>query len=187
MPGPGRGSRRTPGGVGSTRPVRGSLPGAWTHQITAALRGGRRRIMTPTRFGPVDLVAIGLEGDAIPGTVQEAVSRIAASGSVTLLDVALVHRDAGGSSRIVEAEELATDEPLASLPLAAAGLIGDEDLDAIAQATPPGSSALVVLLENTWARELVGAAESEQAFLIAAERIPAEVVNEIAELANAGA
>lgn len=142
--------------------------------------------MTPTRFGPVDLVAIGLEGAAIPATVQEAVTRIAATGSVTLLDVAVVHRDGDGSTRIVEAEELEAGQPLAALPLAAAGLIGEEDLDAIALATPPGSSALVVLLENTWARDLVGAAERERAFVIAAERIPAEVVNQIAELAQAG-
>jgi len=141
--------------------------------------------MATERFGAVDLVAIGVPGNGVPPGFAAALEQVAASGSVTLLDLAVVHRHEDGSSTLLDAHELAPEDPLTTLPLAAAGLVGDEDLEQIADATPPGCAALVVLLENTWARELVRVGEEQDAFVVTAERIPAEVVNQIVELAVA--
>jgi hypothetical protein len=141
--------------------------------------------MATERFGAVDLVAIGVPGEGVPVGFATALAHVADSGSVTLLDLAVVHRHEDGSSTLLEAHELGPEDPLTMLPLAAAGLVGDKDLDQIADATPTGCATLVVLLENTWARDLVRMGEEHDAFVVASERIPAEVVNQIVELAVA--
>jgi hypothetical protein len=62
----------------------------------------------------------------------------------------------------------------------ASGLVGDEDLAAIADTIEPGTSALVVLLEHTWARAVTAAIRDAGAVLVGAERLSAEVMNDVA-------
>ena len=48
----------------------------------------------------------------------------------------------------------------------------------------PGTSVLVALFENTWARAIAAAVNDSGAEVISAQRFPADVVNEVAELAG---
>ena len=46
---------------------------------------------------------------------------------------------------------------------------------------------LVFLFENTWARSIAAAVRDTGAVVISAQRFPADVVNEVAELAGVSA
>jgi hypothetical protein len=105
---------------------------------------------------------------------------VAASGAVTLLDLAVVRRNEEGGLVILEAQDLGDEVDLVAVELPATGLTGDEDLREIAAEIDPGTSVLVLAIEHTWSRQLVSAAVAADADVILHERVPAAAVNEIA-------
>ena len=135
-------------------------------------------------FGPGELIVIAFPHEQVPDAVLSAVSDVLADGVVTLLDLALVRRTADGGLEIIDVEALTGAEAEVTFTeVSAQGLIGDEDLAAIAESVEPGSSALVVLLEHTWARAVTAAIRDAGAVLVGAERFSADVMNEVGALA----
>jgi len=61
-----------------------------------------------------------------------------------------------------------------------------DDIVEVAGDLTPGTSCLLVLMENTWARKITKAVLDAGATVVAVERFPAEVVNEVAALAADG-
>ena len=141
----------------------------------------------PSMFGPVELVALAFDAPRIPPAVTRAVLEVAASGAVTLLDLAVVRRGDDGELAILEAQDLGDEVDLVAVDLPASGLTGDEDLREIAAAVDPGTSVLVLAIEHTWSRQLVSAAVEADADVILHERVPAATVNDIAALAETAA
>jgi uncharacterized membrane protein len=142
--------------------------------------------MATSAFGPVELVAIGFPQAKVPVPVQTAIARAIASEVVRLLDLVVLRRSTDGELIVVEVEDLGDEIEITGLDLPGSGLTGDDDIASIGEGIPPGTSAVVLVVEHSWARELVGAARDAGAVVLASERIPAEVVNEVADLASAG-
>jgi uncharacterized membrane protein len=137
-------------------------------------------------FGPGELIVIAFPQEQIPETVLSAVGDVLAEGVVTLLDMALVRRTSDDGVEIVDVASLpgpGAELDVTVTEVSAPGLVGDEDLAAIADTVEPGTSALVVLLEHTWARAVTAAIRDAGAVLIGAERFSAEVMNEVGALA----
>jgi uncharacterized membrane protein len=139
--------------------------------------------MATSTFGPVEIVAIAFPADRIPADVQTSVLDVLAAGTVTLLDLAVVRRSEDGSVELLEVTDLGDELEITDVELTGAGLAGEEDLDEVAAGLAPGTSALVLVVEHTWARGVVGAARDAGGVVLLSERIPAEVVNEVADLA----
>lgn len=99
-----------------------------------------------------------------------------------VLDFVVVNKDDTGDIEIVEVELDALGGLV--LDFAVPGLTGEEDIVLLAEALTPGGSAAIIALELVWARELGARLAAEGSEVIAVERIPAPVVNEIAALAN---
>ena len=137
-----------------------------------------------TTFGPADLYVVAFPEDHIPARVRESLLATLESGVITLLDLTVVRRHEDGSLDILEVDVLGDEIDLTEIELTGSGLVGQDDLDALTSELPPGTSALVVLLENTWARSITAAVREAGAEVLAVERFPAEVVNEVAELAG---
>jgi len=137
-----------------------------------------------TTFGPADLYVVAFPEDHIPAPVKESLLATIASGAITLLDLTMVRRLEDGTIDILEVDVLGDEIELTEIELPGAGLVGEEDIDELTRELPPGSSALVVLLENTWARAVTAAVRDAGATVLAVDRIPADVVNEVAELAS---
>lgn len=142
--------------------------------------------MTVDSYGPADLYVVAFPDDHVPGAVRQALLDTLASGVITLLDLTVIKKSADGAVQVIEIENLGDEFDLTVIDATSTGLIGDEDIDGIAAELEPGTSALAILLENTWARQLAGALIGSDAVIVAAERIPASVVNEVAELAGLG-
>ena len=139
--------------------------------------------MATSTFGPVEIVAVAFPSDHIPAGVQASVLEVLAEGTVTLLDLAVVRRSDAGDVEVVEVTDLGDELEITDVELTGAGLAGEEDLDAVAAGLAPGTSALVLVVEHTWARGVIAATSAADGVVLLSERIPAEVVNEVADLA----
>ncbi|MFD4991089.1 DUF6325 family protein [Cellulosimicrobium cellulans] len=139
--------------------------------------------MATSTFGPVEIVAIAFPTERIPHGVQASVLEVLAEGTVTLLDLAVVRRSEDGDVEVVEVTDLGDELEITDVELTGAGLAGEEDLDEVAAGLAPGTSALVLVVEHTWARGVIAATSAADGVVLLSERIPAEVVNEVADLA----
>ena len=140
--------------------------------------------MPSTTFGPVEFVAIAFPEERVPDAVKVAIVELLGSDVVSLLDLTVVRKGVNGEVDVVEVEDLGDELDITETQLGSSGLAGQEDIDDVAANLEPGTSALVLIVEHTWARQFVRAVRGAGAAVIAQERIPAEVVNEIVELAE---
>jgi uncharacterized membrane protein len=136
--------------------------------------------------GAVEIAVIEFPGSQFKGEIVPALAEIVESGIVTIIDLVFVTKGEDGT--VVGAELADLDEETAGafdeLDGEVRGLLSDEDLQSAGEALSPGSSALLVVWENTWARRLVGAIRNAGGRLVAHDRLDAETVN--AALAASG-
>lgn len=93
-----------------------------------------------------------------------------------MLDVTLVAKGTDGSFAMVDFEALADDQlgGINVLAGARSGLLDDDDLAEAVNALRPGTTAAVIVYENTWAVPFVTAAQHVGAQFVASGRIPAD-------------
>jgi hypothetical protein len=137
--------------------------------------------MAADTFGPVELFVIHFPQARVPESFRSSVLGVLAGGAVTLLDLTVLHHTDQGLE-VLELETVGDEVDLTAVELPAQGLIGNEDLEALADGLEVGTTALVLAIEHTWAREVVAAVRDSGATVIATERIPADVVNEVVAL-----
>ncbi len=130
-----------------------------------------------TQFGPVEVVVVAFPGSNFSGGIAPALAKVVDNGSINIVDLAFITKDNDENINIVELSE--TEGPLALLAETLEevfDLLNDEDLDAIGQGLPPGSSAAAIVIEHKWARELAGAVMDSDGQVVLNERIPRDVV-----------
>lgn len=135
-------------------------------------------------YGPADLYVVEFPRGVAPASVTATLRDATGAGVITLMDVALVKIDQAGNREISELDAFAEEFGLTGARPAAPGMIGTEDVELLTEDLAPGEVALVVLVENTWARRIVQAVNDVGARVRPVHRFTAEVVNEVAELAE---
>ncbi len=95
-------------------------------------------------------------------------------GIIRILDLVFVTRDDDGSVRGMEIADFDADGELdlAVFEGVSSGLLGEDDLADAATVIEPGSSAGVLVYENTWAAPLASALRRGGAQMVASGRIP---------------
>ena len=139
--------------------------------------------MAADTFGPVELFVIRFPQERVPQSFRSSVLNVIAGGAVTLLDLTVIHRTDRGLETL-EVDTVGDEVDLTAVELPAQGLVGDEDLEALCDGMEVGTTALVLAIEHTWAREVVAAVQDSGAEVVATERIPADVVNDVVALAQ---
>lgn len=137
-------------------------------------------------IGPVDVAVVLFEGNRFNGDVAPAIAELEANGTVRIVDLTFVMKAADGTVTGVEAadSELADRFPdVSGEPL---DLLSEEDLAKVADQLPPGTSALVVVWENTWAARLGGAIRASDGRVLSLERIPHDVVTRAIDALDRG-
>jgi len=142
----------------------------------------RRQAMNETSaaeamLGPVDMVIIGYPpdapktGEALPLFVD-----LIDRGIIRVLDVKGVRRNDDGTFDAFDIGDIDLDgiPDLKVLEGAQTGLIGDEDLRVAVEAMEPGTAALMIVFENSWAAPFVAAVHRNGGRVLAYERIAAE-------------
>jgi uncharacterized protein DUF6325 len=131
-------------------------------------------------LGPVDYLVVAFPaGQAdFSGEMARELRALMDSGTVRVLDLVLVTKDVDGS---VEATELrdADDSEVGQLHAAEADLavlLAESDVDEIGGVLEPGSSAAVLVWENTWAAPFGTAVRRSGGQLVADGRIPTQAI-----------
>jgi hypothetical protein len=152
--------------------------------------GYAHRRRTPVTLGPLEYIVIGFEGNRFDGSIAREIEKVVEKKIIRLVDVVFVGRDADGAAVIVELSN--TDDPrfasFAPLLVEMRALFTPEDLEALADSLPLGTSGLALLFEHRWAEDLKDAMAAAGGFLVNRVVIPPDVLEEVsAELEAAAA
>ena len=129
-------------------------------------------------LGPVDYLVVEFPAGASNFTGEMAAELLALvnSGTIRVIDVLILTKDADGT---VEATELSDIAELGELQAIEAGLgelLAADDVDHLAAAMDPGSTAGVLIWENLWAAPFASAVRRSGGQLIANGRIPIQAI-----------
>ena len=129
-------------------------------------------------LGPVELAVLEFPGSQFKGDIVPALAELVDSGIVRILDLVFVTKNDDGSVDAIELAELSEEEAAAfdDLDGEVNGLLSDSDLELAAEVLDVGSSAALIVWENTWARRLVTAIGNAGGRLVAHDRLDAETV-----------
>ena len=108
---------------------------------------------------PIELVVIEFPGSQFNGEILPSIAQLIDDGIVTLLDALLVTKDDDGTVVSLEISDLGEDEQASfdQLDGEAGGLLSDSDVEAVGESLSPGSSALLLVWEDTWAGRVIDA------------------------------
>jgi hypothetical protein len=127
--------------------------------------------------GPIDFVLIEFQGDRLTGGAAQAMLDLVDKGIVTLYDVMVVGKTDDGVAYALDlAEGMDQAGGFADMAWVRSGLLTEDDMQAAADSMLPGTLAVLLVYENTWAVPFVAAAVDAGGELIAAARIPAQDV-----------
>jgi hypothetical protein len=125
---------------------------------------------TEIEMGPIDYVLVEWpdrqpDGSALPHLVD-----LVDRGLIRLLDLVVVVKAEDGSVATVEIADLGDE--FAVFEGASSGLLDDEDIGEAAGALEPGTTAALLVYENTWAAPFATAVRRSGGQLVASGRIP---------------
>jgi hypothetical protein len=138
------------------------------------------------RIGPVEYVIIGFPGDEFNGDIAPAIAELIEAGTIRLLDLVFVRKDRNGDLSMFEFDAFhLAGTGFAELEGEAGGVMSDEDVIIATEVLDPNTSAVLIVWEHLWAAKTAAAVQRAGGEIIAGERIPARVVeNVMAELAS---
>ena len=127
---------------------------------------------------PVDWIVVEFPGGKFNGEIAPALGDLVERGIVRVLDLLLLRKDMDGSLEAYELTDLDDSEigELRSYETELAMLLSEDDVDAVAAAIDPGSTAAVLVWENTWAAPFASATRRAGGQLVASGRIPVQAL-----------
>ncbi len=136
-------------------------------------------------IGPVDFAVIAFPGNRFRGEIAPAIGELIDAGTIRVIDIAFVGKNADGDAVAMELTELDPDvqDALDKIGVEVGGLFNEDDLMDIADGLEPNNSAAVLVWENVWARKVTQAMRDAGGELVAFERLPHEVVQAAREWA----
>jgi hypothetical protein len=148
--------------------------GCFRASSAAALNPDKERSMA---VGPVDVYIIGFPGNKFTGRIAPAIMELVENGTIRILDLLFVMKDADGVVTTLEVSDL--DEEGAGfvgIDVTQPGALGPEDAEEVSDDLPADSAALLIAFENLWVGKVVDALRAADAVLIDQIRIPVDVV-----------
>jgi hypothetical protein len=137
------------------------------------------------KVGSVEYIIIEFPGSHFQAEIVPELAKLIESGTVRIFDLVFVLKDTDGKIITYEFDQLEELAPYAALSGEVGGFINSEDVDYAADALEPGSSAVLIVWEDTWANGLYDAVRRARGVMLEGARIPAQLVD--AALADLGA
>jgi hypothetical protein len=145
-------------------------------------------------LGPVDYLVIEFPAGHtnFTGEMASELASLVSAGIVRVLDILILTKDADGDIEAFEIDDFEALDELRAIETEIAELLAEDDIVHLAAAMEPGSTAGVLVWENTWAAPFAAAARHAGGQLIANGRIPMQAIvasleAEAAELEEEGA
>jgi hypothetical protein len=124
-------------------------------------------------MGPIDYVLVEWPGKQPEGEIAPHLVDLVDRGLIRILDLAFLAKGEDGTIAAVEIADLGGEvTELAVFEGASSGLLDSEDLDLAGEALEPGTSAALLVYENTWAGPFAAAVRRSGGQLVAGGRIP---------------
>ena len=130
-------------------------------------------------IGPVEYIVLGFPGNEFNGEVAPALARLIESKTIRLLDLLFVGKDAEGDVLVIEFDELEELGAFGDLEGEVGGIISADDVEHVAEALEPNSSAALLIWEDLWATEFAVAVRESGGVLLEGARIPYEIVETV--------
>jgi hypothetical protein len=129
-------------------------------------------------LGPVDYLVVEFPAGASNFTGEMAAELLALvdSGTIRVIDILILTKDADGAVEAMELSDIDELGPLQAVEAQLAELLAAEDVEHLAAAMEPGSTAGVLIWENLWASGFASAARRSGGQLIANGRIPIQAI-----------
>jgi hypothetical protein len=116
--------------------------------------------------------------EAVAG-VASVVSKLAASSTIGILDAVVVVRGRDDAITVHEVEDTQGLVALAAIPREHDSWLSEHDVELAALALPPGSTGLVLVVEDRWAEPMSVAARAAGGQIVGGERIPARRIESL--------
>jgi uncharacterized membrane protein len=130
---------------------------------------------------PLDYAVIGFPGNKFNGEIAPEIYRLASEGLIEIVDIVFISKDKDGQHTSFELNDLSPEEYAQFAPLAEhwQSMLTPEDVETMASYVPADCSALVLLWKNIWTEKFRRAVKNSNGVVLAHERVPAEVLNEV--------
>jgi hypothetical protein len=130
---------------------------------------------------PMELVVLAFDDFKPTGEIARGIADLVDKGIIRIVDLLFVSKSADGDIAILELDAIDPDVRAAFQEIAEEvdGLIGEEDVDDLADSLPAGSAAGLILFEHTWVRGLREKVLEAGGQVVFADRIPAEAVEAV--------
>lgn len=129
-------------------------------------------------LGPVDYLVVEFPAgrSTFTGEMAAELARLSSEGVIRVLDLLVLQKAEDGTVEGFEIDDLEGVDELRALETEIAEILAAEDVDQLAAAMEPGSTAGVVVWENKWAAPFGAAARRAGGQLVATGRIPIQAI-----------
>jgi hypothetical protein len=134
-------------------------------------------------LGPVDWIVVEFPGSKFKGEIAPILDDLVERGTIRVLDLLLIRKDEDGALEFFELSDLDESEigTLRAYETEPATLLSEDDVNAVAAAVEPGSTAALLVWENRWAAPFGSAVRRAGGQLVASGRIPVQALLAAAE------
>jgi hypothetical protein len=129
-------------------------------------------------LAPVDYVVVEFPAGAsnFTGEMAAELRALVDSGTIRVIDALILTKDTDGTVEAAELSDVGELGELQEIEAQLAELLAADDVDNLAAAMEPGSTAGVLIWENLWATPFAAAARRAGGQLIADGRIPIQAI-----------
>ncbi len=127
-------------------------------------------------IGPVEYIVVGFPGNQFNGQIAPELIALVESGTVRILDLIFIGKDAEGDVLAFEIDDLPDMVGFDRLPGEVGGLIGPDDIEFIGSQLEPNSSAALLIWEDVWAAPFASAVLASGGVLLQGARIPHDLI-----------
>ncbi len=129
-------------------------------------------------LGPVDYLVVEFPPGVshFTGEMATELARLVDAGVIRVLDLVVLVKDENGEIDALEIEDLDEVDELRTAEAQLADLLAADDVINLAAAMEPGTTAGVLVWENSWAAPFASAARRSGGQLVANGRIPIQAI-----------
>ena len=129
-------------------------------------------------LGPVDYIVVEFPAgeSSFTGEMADELIALVEAGTIRVIDVLILTKNEDGTVDAMELSDIEQLGPLQTVEAQLAELLAEEDVEHLAAAMDPGSTAGVLIWENLWAAPFASAARRAGGQLIADGRIPIQAI-----------
>jgi hypothetical protein len=140
-------------------------------------------------IGPVEYAVIAFPGNNFKGEIVPELGKLVDKGIIKILDLAFVTKDADGNVAALEIDD--TEAPVmqafSALSGKSGGLLNADDMEDVANALEPNSSAALLVWEDTWLADAAAAFRRADAVVLERRSVPYDIVEAAAAWAEENA